>query len=231
MKTAIVTGSSRGIGRSIAQTLAKHGHNVVVNSRNQKSADKTAQEISKETGAETLGVEADIRDISQVRNLVKRTLGKFKRIDVLVNNAGIVVAKTLAKTSEKDWDLTLDTNLKGTYLCTKAVLPYLIKQRSGHIVNISSGAGKKGFPELSAYCASKFGVIGFAKSVAEEVSSYNINIVTICPGAVATDMQRNFMTKDKYESRRKFMIQPREVSQKILDAINEKFPSGSTVDL
>jgi len=230
-KTAIITGSTKGIGKDIAYTLANNEYNVIINSRNQKDADKIAQEISEKFNVATIGIEADVTKFSQVNDMVKKTLEKFGQVDVLVNNAGILVVKSLVDTTEKEWDDVLNINLKGTFLCTKAVLPQMISQNSGCIVNISSGAGKSGFAELSAYCSSKFGVVGFGESVAEEVLQNNIQVVTICPGAVATDMQLEFMGKQEYESRKDSMIQPSQVSEKVLDAINGKFQTGSSISV
>ncbi len=230
-KIAIITGSTKGIGKDIAYTLAKDGYNVVINSRNQKDTEKTAKEISENTNATVIGIAANVSDVSAVEQMIKKTLDEFGQIDVLVNNAGVLVVKTVLETTEKEWDDLLDTNLKGVFVCTKAVLPQMISQNSGCIVNISSGAGKSGFSELSAYCSSKFGVVGFAESLAEEVSQNDIRVVTICPGAVATDMQKQFMSEDEFHSRKDSMIQPHEVSQKVMDAINGKFQTGSSVSV
>ncbi len=230
-KTAIITGSTKGIGKDIAYTLAKNGYNLVINSRNQQEAEKTAKNISENENVTAIGIAANVSDVSEVEQMIKKTLDEFGQIDVLVNNAGILVVKSVTETSEKEWDDLLDTNLKGVFVCTKAVLPHMISQNSGCIVNISSGAGKSGFSELSAYCSSKFGVMGFAESLAEEVSQNNIQVVTICPGAVATDMQKLFMSEDEFNLRKDSMIQPHEVSQKVLDAINGKFSTGSSVDV
>ena len=230
-KTAIITGSTKGIGKDIAYTLASHGYRLVINSRNQKDVDKVTREISNDYDVDIVGIAADVTKSDQVNHMIKQTLEKFGRIDVLVNNAGVLVVKSVINTSEKEWNDVLDINLKGIFLCTKAVLPSMISQNSGCIVNISSGAGKSGFADLAAYCSSKFGVVGFGESVAQEVSENNIRVVTICPGAVATDMQLQFMGKQEYESRKDSMIQPNQVSSKVLDAINGKFQTGSSINV
>lgn len=230
-KVAIVTGGSRGIGKAIALSLAAAGFNLIINSRNSKEVRDTADEISKITGKDVIPLEANVTCHNDVKKVVKTAIEKFDRIDVLVNNAGMAVVRLLVETTEEQWNQVMDTNLKGVFLCSKEVLPQMIVQRSGTIINISSGAGKSGFAELSAYCASKFGVIGLTESLAEEVSKYGIRVIAICPGAVATKMQRQFMTEDEYNRRKEKMIQPQEVAKKVLDAVNGKFRSGSAVDV
>lgn len=230
-KVAIVTGSTKGIGKAIAFELANEGYNVVINSRNQKDSDKIAKKLEKTFGIISVGFQADVRDQSQVRKMVNKTIKKFHKIDVLVNNAGVLIVKTLKKTSENDWDEIIDTNLKGVFLCSKEVLPYMISKNSGYIINISSGAGKSGYAELSSYCASKFGVIGLTESLAQEVSPFGISVVALCPGSVATDMQKQFMSKEEFEKRKNNMIQPSKVAKKTIEVIKGKYSSGSSVDV
>jgi NAD(P)-dependent dehydrogenase (short-subunit alcohol dehydrogenase family) len=230
-KVAIVTGSSRGIGKSIACELAQNGFNVVIASKNQKDASKVAKELETKFGIKSIGIAADIQNKLQVQKLVRNTIKKFNQVDVLVNNAGVLIVKPLEETTEKDWDYVIDTNLKGAYLCSKEVLPYMIPNKSGCIINISSGAGKSGYGELTAYCASKFGVIGLTESLAEEVNQYKIIVVAICPGAVATDMQKQFMSEKEYERQKHDMISPVKVAKKTLDVINGKHGTGSAIDV
>ena len=230
-KVAIVTGSSRGIGKTIACELARNGFDVVINSRNQKDASKVAEDLEEEFGIKSIGISADIQNKLQVQKLVHNTIKEFNQIDVLVNNAGVLIVKSLEETTESDWDYVLDTNLKGTYLCSKEVLPYMIPKKSGVIINISSGAGKSGYGKLDAYCASKFGVIGLTESLAEEVNQYGITVIAICPGAVATDMQKQFMSDKDYELQKHDMISPVKIAEKTLDAINGKHSTGSAIDV
>ena len=192
-KTAIITGSSRGIGKETAIILAKKSVNVVVCSRTQSEITSAVEEINKLTGnSAVLGIRCDVSIPSQVNSLVKSTIDKFESntIDILVNNAGVAFNRKLIDTSEEEWDQTINSNLKGAFLFTKAVLPYMISNRSGVILNVNSGAGKAGFSNLSAYCASKFGLVGLAESLALEVNACNNNIrvLTIFPGEVATKM-------------------------------------------
>jgi 3-oxoacyl-[acyl-carrier protein] reductase len=158
-KTAIITGSGRGIGKETAIILAKKSVNVVVCSRTQSEISSVVEEIKKLTNhSKVLGIKCDVSISSQVNSLVKSTMEKFGSgtIDILVNNAGVAYNKKLIDTSEEEWDQTINTNLKGTFIFAKAVLPYMISKKSGVIINVNSGAGKSGFNNLSAYCASKF---------------------------------------------------------------------------
>lgn len=230
-KVAIVTGASRGIGMAIAELFAKKGMSVVINSRDEGRIRKAAQEIQKTTGSFVTPIEADVRMHSDVERLVQLTLNEFGRIDVLVNNAGVAVVKPLVETTDHEFERVIDTNLKGVFYCCKAVLPHMIAQKSGHIINISSGAGKTGFADLSVYCASKFGVIGLTQSLAKEVSHYGIKVIAICPGAVATQMQKEFMSEVEYERTKRYMIQPEEVANKVLQAVEDRFASGSSIML
>ncbi|MFQ5941763.1 MAG: SDR family NAD(P)-dependent oxidoreductase [Nitrososphaerales archaeon] len=228
-KVAIITGSGRGIGRATALTLAKEGMKIVVNSRTEEEIQETVRQIEG-LGADAIGITANVANSDEVSALVQDTLEKFGRIDVLVNNAGIAFVKNLIDTDENEWDASLDINLKGAFLCSKAVLPVMIRQRSGVIVNISSGAGKTGFAEISAYCASKFGLIGLTESLAKEVDQYNIRVVALCPGAVATRMQEQ-VDPQWYRSHMDEMLHPEDVAEKVLAAVKGRFRSGSSVDI
>jgi 3-oxoacyl-[acyl-carrier protein] reductase len=155
-KTATITGSGRGIGKETVVILAKKAVNAVVTSRTQSEINSTLEEIIKLTGnSNVLGIKCDV-SIFQVNSLVKLTIEKFgsNTIDILVNNAGVAFNRKLIDTSEEEWDQTINSNLKGAFLFTKAVLPYMISKKSGVILNVNSSAGKPGFSNLSAYCAS-----------------------------------------------------------------------------
>jgi 3-oxoacyl-[acyl-carrier protein] reductase len=185
-KTAIITGSGRGTGKETAIILAKKSVNVVICSMTQNQIDSAVEEINKLTGnSNVLGIKCDVSIPSEVNSLVKSGIEKFgiNTIDILVNNAGLAFSRKLIDTSEEEWDQTINTNLKGAFLFTKAVLPYMISNGSGVILNVNSGAGKAGFSNLSAYCASKFGLVGLAESLALEVSEHqNIRVLTIFLG-------------------------------------------------
>ena len=181
-----------------------------------------------------LGVKCDVSISSQVNSLVKSTIGKFgfETIDILVNNAGVVFNKKLADTSEEEWDQTINTNLKGAFLFTKAVLPYMIRRKSGVILNLNSGAGKAGFSNLSSYCASKFGLTGLAESLALEVATYNIRVLTVFLGQVATKMWQDF-DYNYYEKNKNRMLNPQKVAAKIVEVIfdSKNYKNGDSVEV
>jgi 3-oxoacyl-[acyl-carrier protein] reductase len=219
--TALVTGSTRGIGKETTLLLLKKGLNVIISSRSQDSVDNVIEEILNKFPSKKehiLGLKCDVSKHSEVKTLVDVSVKRFGRIDVLVNNAGIVYFKSIMDTTEEEWDKIIDTNLKGVFLFTKEVLPYMIENKSGVIINVSSGAGKYGFPNLSAYCASKFGVIGLTESVAKEVTDYNVKIMAISPGGVDTKMIKDIV-KVGYNASNRNLITPEEVANKIYDMI------------
>jgi 3-oxoacyl-[acyl-carrier protein] reductase len=234
-KTAIITGSGRGIGRDTAILLAKHGVNVVVCSRTENEINSLVYEIKRIGGhANVLGLKCDVSISSQVISVVKSAIDKFgsETIDILVNNAGVAFNKKLIDTSEQEWNQTINTNLKGAFLFTKAVLPFMIKRRSGAIVNVNSGAGKTGFSNLSSYCASKFGLFGLAESLALEVDAYNIRVMTIFLGQVATKMWQDF-DRSYYEKNKKRMLDSHNVAEKIADMIfdTKNYKNGDSLEM
>lgn len=184
-RVSIITGGGRGIGRAIALRFAQEGSHVVIAARTHAEINKVVEEIAL-LGVSSLAIPTDISDPYQGENLIKKTFEKFGRIDILVNNAGKGLNLELLNSDINDMKRVLDTNLMGIIICTKAVLPIMMKQRQGVIINISSIAGKMGMINHTAYCASKFGVIGFTESLFEEVREYNIKVSVICPGTVDT---------------------------------------------
>jgi len=189
-RVALVTGASRGIGRAIALKLASLGAKVAVNYyTNEDGAD--AQDVIKEIasqGGEAIALQGDVRDADQAEGLVKKTLEAFGRLDILVNNAGITRDTLLMRMKESDWDLVIDTNLKGAFNVTKAAHRPMLKQRYGRIINISSVSGLVGQAGQANYSASKAGLVGFTKAVAKELASRNITVNAIAPGYVPTDL-------------------------------------------
>ena len=186
-KVAIITGSRRGIGFGIAEEMAKEGANIVISDIEQKDCEKACQKL-KRYKTKTLAVKCDVSKKEEVDNLIQQTIKKFKRIDILVNYAGIVKFAPLLKKTEEDWDATIDINLKGVFLCTKAAAPYMVKQKSGKIISIASIAGFIGFDTISDYCASKGGIVTMTKEFALELAKYNINVNAIGPGVIKTKM-------------------------------------------
>jgi len=196
-KVAIITGGGTGIGRTIALTFAKEGVDVAVSSRDIANLEKVAGEI-RALGRRSLAIACDVRVVQQVRDMVKRTIDELGRIDILVNNAGIVRGASLLEMSERDWDDVIDTNLKGTFLCTQAVARYMMEQRYGKIINISSSAGRGNIaPRRISYSAAKAGVILLTKSCAMELGPYGINVNAIAPGMVVTNITFTDRTPDQ----------------------------------
>jgi len=194
-KIAIVTGSGRGIGKSTVLELAKEGAKVVVSDIDIKECQNVCDEIKK-IGSDAIAVKCDISKKSDVDAMIKKTMQKFQKIDILINNAGVVLTKPFVEMTEKDWDFVLDINLKGVFLCTNAVVKQMIKQKSGKIISVASIAGEVGFMNTSAYCASKAGIINLTRGLALELSPHNINVNAIAPGVIATKMTED-MLKDK----------------------------------
>ena len=190
-KVAIVTGSSRGIGKAIALKLAERGAKVVVNYAGSAPAAEEVVETILAKGGQAIAVQANVGDQLEAENLIKTALDTFGHVDILVNNAGITRDGLLLRMKEADWDAVMDTNLKGVYLCTKAVIKPMMKQRQGAIINITSVVGLTGNAGQANYAAAKAGIIGFTKSIAQEIGSRGITVNAIAPGFITTDMTAN----------------------------------------
>jgi meso-butanediol dehydrogenase/(S,S)-butanediol dehydrogenase/diacetyl reductase len=186
---AIVTGGARGIGRGVAVSLAQEGVRVVIADLPalKEDSERTADEVRK-AGSEALVVDVDVRDSSQIAAMVEQVIQHFGQVDILVNNAGVISVRPVIAMEEEEWDRVLDVNLKGTFLCSKAVASHMMERQTGRIVNMSSQAGKRGRAAISHYCASKWAIIGFTQSLAHELGPFNITVNAICPGEVRTAM-------------------------------------------
>ena len=189
-RTAIVTGAGQGMGRCVAVALAERGARVVVNDIQQERAEGTAASL-RETGAEAIAIPADVVDSAAVRAMVEEAIAQFGPIHILINNAGILRPTKVVEIEEDEWDLVIEVNLKGTFLCSQAVLPSMQEAGWGRIVNFSSTAGKNISTVGGAhYTAAKAGILGFTRHLAKEVAEYGITVNSVCPGLIDTEMVR-----------------------------------------
>ncbi len=187
-RTALVTGASRGIGRVIAQRLGAAGARVAVNYHTGAEAAGEVVDAIQAAGGEAFPVGADVCDSGAVEAMVSEVVGRWDTVDILVNNAGITRDRLLLRMTPKEWDDVISVNLRGSFLCTKTVLPHMVRQRRGRIVSISSVVGVSGNPGQANYAASKAGIIGFTKAMAREVASRNITVNALAPGYITTAM-------------------------------------------
>ncbi len=196
-KVIIVTGAGRGIGRAAAIALAENGASVAVVAKTETEVNETAGEILQK-GYDALPIAADVSDEIHVKEMVKKVNEKFGIVDVLINNAAVAIVNSLADSKTEDWDLTMAVNLRGTFLCTREVIGPMIKRRSGKIINISSRAGSEPFANFTAYCTSKYGIIGFTESLAVEMSKYNVFVNAVSPDRVVTKMSTGSIPDGDY---------------------------------
>jgi 3-oxoacyl-[acyl-carrier protein] reductase len=214
-QVAVVTGGGRGIGEAIATRLARMGAQVVVCGRSLRPLEQTAKSIEAARG-KAQASKCDLTDLNSVESLAAEVKQKFGRLDILVNNAGIgAFAQPLHRMDPKEWDQVLNTNLRGVFYSIRAFAPMMIEARSGHIVNISSLAGKNALPNGAAYAASKWGLNGLTYSVAEELRGNNIRVSVVCPGSVDTDLSPH-EGKDKNK-----MLQPDDVAHAVAAIVTQ----------
>ncbi len=200
-RVSLITGASRGIGRAIALAYAREGADVVVNySSSVEAAEKVADEV-RALGRRALVVQADVADKAAVEEMVGKTIREFGRIDILVNNAGMAIVGPSIELEESQWRRGLDVLLTGVFFCSQAAGKEMIKQKSGKIVNIASMAGLVGIPERACYISAKAGVIGMTRVLAVEWAQYNININSICPGFIKTDIIAGLIERGLYDEK------------------------------
>ena len=187
-KSALVTGASRGIGRSIALQLAEEGYNVSVNYAGSKDKAEAVVEEIKAKGVDSFAIQANVANGDEVKAMIKEVVSQFGSVDVLVNNAGITRDNLLMRMKEQEWDDVIDTNLKGVFNCIQKVTPQMLRQRGGAIINLSSVVGAVGNPGQANYVATKAGVVGLTKSSARELASRGITVNAVAPGFIVSDM-------------------------------------------
>lgn len=217
---AVVTGAGRGIGRAIALELARAGSQVVVNFAGRADQAEITVNMIRDLGGEAIAVQADVSQAEDVDRLIKIAVDTFGKVDILVNNAGITRDNLLLRMKEAEWDAVLNTNLKGVFLCSKAVSKGMMKQRSGAIVNISSVVGVTGNAGQANYAAAKAGIIGFSKSMAKELAPRGIRVNVVAPGYISTDMTESLSEEVKLQIRQGIPLgrvgSPEEIAQAVL---------------
>jgi NAD(P)-dependent dehydrogenase (short-subunit alcohol dehydrogenase family) len=225
-RIVLITGSTRGIGFATALEFLKDGDQVAIFCRHQGHVREAVKHLGRLADSQkVLGLVGDVRKGVDVKRIVNRCLKTFGRIDVLVNNAGTAACQEIEKTTEKQWDEILDTNLKGTFLFLREVLPAMKERRSGIIVNVSSLLGIEGMKKLSAYCASKFGVIGLTRSVADETVADGVRVYAVLPGAVDTKLNKDLDLDLKFSD----LSRPEDVASRIFQLAEGKKKSGQSV--
>lgn len=225
-RVALVTGGSRGIGQAIVMALSAGGAQVALASRSLEQSQATAQQIAAQSGNRVQGYQVDVADPTQTKTLVEQVLADFGRLDILVNNAGTTRDNLILRMDDQDWDVVLDTNLKGTFNCCKAAIRSMLKQRYGRIVNVSSVSGLAGQAGQANYSASKAGIIGLSKALAREVATRGITVNVVAPGFVPTALTADLPETLKTQSLGAIPLgrwgQPEEVAAAVAFLASEK---------
>jgi 3-oxoacyl-[acyl-carrier protein] reductase len=213
--SALVTGATQGIGRATAFALGRAGYRVGICARTSARVDELLADLRAE-GIDAAGTDADVGDATQAARAVGHVVNAIGEIGVLINNAGVLIARPFEEMTLEDWDVTMATNVRSLFLMTRAVLPAMRRRREGTIVNVASLAGRNGFAGGTAYTASKHAVLGFSRSLMLEVRKDNVRVVTICPGSVDTSMLRDQPMLHPEPTR---ILRPEDVAQTILQSL------------
>jgi NAD(P)-dependent dehydrogenase (short-subunit alcohol dehydrogenase family) len=235
-KTVIVTGGSKGIGKDIALTFAKLNANVVISGRNEKALDEALSELHA-FNDKCIAVQGDLSDIAVVKNLIEKAAAQFGTVDVLVNNAGVNIAKPAMEVTEEDWDTVLDLNLKSSFFASQSAAKYMLAQKSGKIINIASQMSFVGYYKRAAYCSSKGGLVQLTKALAVEWAKQGINVNAVAPTFVETEFTEKMFQDEEFkkdvESRilLKGMSKPKDVSGAVLYLASDlaNFVTGETI--
>ena len=236
-KLAIITGGTRGIGKQIALTFAKEGYNIAINYRTENEDLKNTKKEIEENNVKCFAFQGDVTNFKDCEQFIKQIVEEFGNIDVLVNNAGITRDTLLMRMKEEDFKQVIDTNLIGTFNVTKNVISYMMKARSGRIINISSVVGISGNAGQTNYSASKAGIIGFTKSLAKEVASRNITVNAVAPGFIETQMTDVLKEDIKEEIAKKIPLKrmgtPQDVANvvKFLASSDSSYITGQVINI
>jgi 3-oxoacyl-[acyl-carrier protein] reductase len=219
-KVAVITGGAQGIGRAIALNMGREGAKVVVADLQGEKLKGVAGEL-RELGVEALGAEVNVANETSVKQMAEQAFGRFGRVDILVNGAGVYLKAPVVRKSEEDWDNTINVNLGGNFLCVRAFVPAMRRQRSGRIISIASSIAHTGAREFADYAASKAGIIGFVKALARELGNDGITVNAICPGSANTDMPRRHRSEEEVMARLRatplgHVLEPEDIAGPIL---------------
>ena len=221
----LITGASRGIGKASAIAFAKAGYGVALVSRNQAELDQLAEEI-RSSGGEAFPFAIDLTETAAVAEKLKQLVKQFGPFDILINNAGMAYTGSLLEMNLEDWQRVMTLNLTAAFQCIQAVLPGMRAQKQGTIVNVISVAGKQAFPDWGAYCASKFGLMGLTKSLAQEERAHGLRVVAFCPGAVNTPLWDTDTVDADFD--RTSMLSPEDVAQTLVQTVS--LPNHAVID-